>query len=231
MTPTESHLSIMLELQADINSRVNPEWLGANYSWYRAIQIKGLESIELHDWKWWKQQPAADINQLRMELVDIWHFILSTFLQDKYGNIALALKEMQTEFNLRQKSVSFDNKYFVLAQLPVLEKLDLLVGLAAAKRVNLALFDSLLTSCEMSWTELFKHYIGKNVLNFFRQDHGYKEGTYVDTWDYRKDNEHLVELLEQLDLEAGNVRNELYELLKSKYVLAAMFEGVTVDLA
>ena len=226
--PIESHLSIMLELQADINSRVNPEWIGANYNWYRAIQVKGLEAIEMHDWKWWKQRPAADINQLRMELVDIWHFTLSTFLQDKYGNTALASKEMLAEFNLQQKSVTFDNKHFELAQMPVLDKLDLLVGLAAAKRVNLALFDSLLTDCEMSWTDLFKQYIGKNVLNFFRQDHGYKEGTYVDTWDYRKDNENLIELLEQIDLESSNIRDELYESLEAKYALAAMFEGVIV---
>jgi dimeric dUTPase (all-alpha-NTP-PPase superfamily) len=214
--PIESHLSSMLELQADINSRVNPEWIGANYNWYRALQVKGLEAIELHDWKWWKQRPAADMNQLRMELVDIWHFTLSTFLQDKQGNTALALKEMLAEFNLQQKSVTFDNKHFDLAQMPVLDKLDLLVGLAAAKRVNLALFDSLLTDCEMSWTDLFKQYIGKNVLNFFRQDHGYKEGTYIDTWDYRKDNENLIELLEQIDLESSNVRDELYVLAPVK---------------
>jgi len=226
--PIESHLSSMLELQADINSRVNPEWIGANYNWYRAIQVKGLEAIELHDWKWWKQRPAADMNQLRMELVDIWHFTLSTFLQEKHGNTALALKEMLAEFNLHQKSVTFDNKYFVLAQMPELDKLDLLVGLAAAKRVNLALFNALLTDCEMSWTDLFKQYIGKNVLNFFRQDHGYKEGTYIDTWDYRKDNENLIELLEQIDLESSNIRDELYELLEAKYVLAATFEGVIV---
>lgn len=226
--PIESHLSSMLELQVDINSRVNPEWIGANYNWYRAIQVKGLEAIELHDWKWWKQRPAADMNQLRMELVDIWHFTLSTFLQDKQGNTNSALKEMLAEFNQHQKSVTFDNKCFELAQMPVLDKLDLLVGLAAARRVSLALFDSLLADCEMSWTDLFKQYIGKNVLNFFRQDHGYKEGTYIDTWDYRKDNENLIELLEQLDLESSNIRDELYESLKAKYALAAMFEGVIV---
>ncbi len=226
MGPTESQLSSMLELQVDINSRVNSEWISANYNWHRAIQVKGLEAIELHDWKWWKQRPAADMNQLRMELVDIWHFTLSTFLQDKHGNLALALKEMLAEFKLSQKSVSFDNKYYLLAQVSSLDKFDLLVGLAAAKRVNLALFDALLADCEMTWPELFKQYIGKNILNFFRQDHGYKEGSYIDTWDYRKDNEHLIELLEQLDLESANVRHELYEALNEKYILAATFEGV-----
>jgi dimeric dUTPase (all-alpha-NTP-PPase superfamily) len=228
MGPTESQLSGMLELQIEINSRINPEWLGANYNWHRAIHVKVLEAIEIHDWKWWKQPPAADMNQLRMDLVDIWHFTLSTFLQDKHGNATLALKEMMAEFKLSQKSVTFDNKYFTLSQIPKLDKLDLLGGLAAAKRVNLALFDSLLSDCEMSWSELFKHYIAKNILNFFRQDHGYKEGTYIDTWDYRKDNENLIELLEKLDFESSNVRHELYQLLEEKYILAATFEGVII---
>lgn len=43
----------------------------------------------------------------------------------------------------------------------------------------------------MNWLEWFKQYTGKNVLNVFRQDHGYKAGTYIKVWDGREDNEHL----------------------------------------
>jgi dimeric dUTPase (all-alpha-NTP-PPase superfamily) len=167
--------------------------------------------------KWWKKQ-ACDIAQLRMELVDIWHFILSAAIQDKHGNASLAKKEMLAELALHQKSVQFDNQYYVLGQLNLLDKLDLLVGLAAAKRSNLALFDSLLSDCGMDWPELFKHYLGKNVLNIFRQDHGYKAGTYIKVWHGREDNEHLVEVLESTDLAAEDVRNVLYQSLKVRYL-------------
>jgi hypothetical protein len=158
--------------------------------------------------------------QLRMELVDIWHFILSTVIQNTRGSIRFSTIEMISELNLSQKSVQFDNQYYILAKMSLLEKLDLLVGLSAAKRTSLALFDSLLSDCGMSWVELFKQYTGKNVLNVFRQDYGYKAGTYIKIWNGREDNEHLVEVLDIIDLSVNNVHDELYQTLKSRYLLA-----------
>jgi hypothetical protein len=156
---------------------------------------------------------------LRMELVDIWHFMLSAAIQNKHGNIALAKLDMISELNLRQKSVQFDNQYYLLAQLSLLEKLDLQVGLATARRTNLALFESVLSDCGMDWTSLFRQYVGKNVLNMFRQDHGYKAGSYIKIWDGREDNEHLVEILEMAELNDGDVRDALYQSLKARYVV------------
>lgn len=217
MTITETQLLSMLELQDSMNTTVNREWIAANNNWHRAIQVEGVEAIEHHGWKWWKRHDC-DWAQLRMELVDIWHFMLSAAIQLKHGNIALAKLDMQAELHLKQKSVQFDNQYYVLAQLSLLEKLDLLVGLATAKRISLALFESLLHDCDMEWNDLFKQYVGKNVLNVFRQDHGYKVGSYIKIWDGREDNEHLVEVLDQVDLELANVRDELYSALKARYL-------------
>ena len=218
MTLTESQLTAMLEMQDGMNNKVNPDWVSANNNWHRAIQVEGVEAIEHHSWKWWKKQ-ECDMAQLRMELVDIWHFMLSAAIQNKHGNIALAKLDMISELNLRQKSVQFDNQYYLLAQLSLLEKLDLQVGLAAARRTNLALFESVLSDCGMDWTSLFRQYIGKNVLNMFRQDHGYKAGTYIKIWDGREDNEHLVEILEMAELNDGDVRDALYQSLKARYVV------------
>lgn len=216
MTISETQLISMLELQDSMNSKVNSDWVAANNNWHRAIQVEGVEAIEHHGWKWWKKQ-ECDMAQLRMELVDIWHFMLSAAIQHKHGSVALARQDMMTELNLHQKSVQFDNQYYVLAQLSLLDKLDLLVGLATSKRTNLALFESMLSDCGMDWAALFKQYVGKNVLNVFRQDHGYKAGTYIKIWDGREDNEHLVEVLELVELDSANVRDELYNSLKARY--------------
>jgi dimeric dUTPase (all-alpha-NTP-PPase superfamily) len=218
MTLTETQLDSMLKLQDDMNSKVNPDWVSAKNNWHRAICVEGVEAIEHHGWKWWKKQDC-DMAQLRMELVDIWHFIQSALIQSKHGNIPLAKMEMVAELNLFQKSVHFDNQYHAIANINLLEKLDLLVGLAAAKRTNLALFESLLLDCGMDWLELYKQYVGKNVLNVFRQDHGYKAGTYIKIWNGREDNEHLVEVLGMVDLNAGDVRDILYTSLKARYIL------------
>ena len=213
----------MLELQDGMNSKVNADWVAASNNWHRAIQVEGVEAIEHHGWKWWKKQ-ECDMAQLRMELVDIWHFILSAAIQHKHGNVALAKLDMMAELNLHQKSVQFDNQYYLLAQLSLLEKLDLLVGLATSKRTNLALFESLLSDCGMDWAMLFKQYVGKNVLNVFRQDHGYKAGTYIKIWSGREDNAHLVEVLDGIELDSANVRDELYNSLKTRYQL--MLDGM-----
>lgn len=218
MNLTETQLDAMLAMQDEMNSKVNPDWVAANNNWHRAIQVEGVEAIEHHGWKWWKKQ-ECDMAQLRMELVDIWHFVLSAAIQHKHGNLPLARNEMLAELHLRQKSVQFDNRYFILAQLPLLEKLDLMVGLATVGRISLALFESLLQDCGMSWSDLFKQYVGKNVLNVFRQDHGYKTGDYLKTWDGREDNEHLVEVLELVDTTSPAVRDALYDALKARYLL------------
>ena len=69
----------------------------------------------------------------------------------------------------------------------------------------------------MDWKELFCQYVGKNVLNFFRQDNGYKEGSYQKLWQGREDNEHLVEIMGSLDSEHPEYQHQLYALLQDRY--------------
>ena len=70
---------------------------------------------------------------------------------------------------------------------------------------------------ELDFDALYTAYVGKNVLNFFRQDHGYKEGTYIKNWAGREDNEHLVEVLASLDHSADDFAKEVYDSLNSRY--------------
>ncbi len=72
-------------------------------------------------------------------------------------------------------------------------------------------------ACELGFDELYRHYVGKNVLNFFRQDHGYKDGTYTKVWAGREDNEHLAELVSALDSDADDYPEAVYAALKSRY--------------
>ena len=66
----------------------------------------------------------------------------------------------------------------------------------------------------LSFNWLQKLYIGKNCLNQFRQDHGYKEGTYIKVWNGSEDNVVMVKLLEMME----NVSfDELYSKLKEEY--------------
>ncbi len=54
-------------------------------------------------------------------------------------------------------------------------------------------------------------------MNFFRQDNGYKQGTYIKEWAGREDNEHLVELSSALDSASVSFRDDLYQALQQRY--------------
>ena len=72
---------------------------------------------------------------------------------------------------------------------------------------------------EMTFESLYVSYVGKNVLNFFRQDHGYQNGTYRKTWGGKEDNEILVEIIERLDPASSSFRTDLYGLMQNEYAL------------
>ena len=78
-------------------------------------------------------------------------------------------------------------------------------------------FANVMALIEMDFDSLYRTYVGKNVLNFFRQDNGYKEGTYVKNWAGREDNEHLVELVAKLDKNAEDFSQQVYEALQNRY--------------
>ena len=69
----------------------------------------------------------------------------------------------------------------------------------------------------MDLNELFRQYVGKNTLNFFRQDHGYKEGSYIKIWHGEEDNEVLANLVNTLDANAADFQQQLYAALEAKY--------------
>ncbi|RKG72059.1 dUTP diphosphatase, partial [Corallococcus sp. CA049B] len=42
----------------------------------RAVLVETTEAMDHHGWKWWSKQ-TMNLEQLRIELIDIWHFALS----------------------------------------------------------------------------------------------------------------------------------------------------------
>ena len=71
--------------------------------------------------------------------------------------------------------------------------------------------------CDLEFDELYRTYVGKNVLNFFRQDHGYKEGHYQKIWNGKEDNEHLSAILTSIDPQSPTFSDEVYQALAAAY--------------
>lgn len=208
----------MLSLQAAMNAKVDPNWIAARYPYMRAVVIEAAEAIEHHGWKWWKKQ-EKDLPQLQMELIDIWHFLLSQILLDEDGNETAALLRLSEQLERIEDSqqVNFDGKQHNVNSMDLLAQLELLIALSASRKIELSVFAAIMSNCEMDWTELYCQYVGKNVLNFFRQDHGYQDGSYQKMWNGREDNEYLVEVMAELDSGDAEYKDKLYSALSNHY--------------
>lgn len=216
---TTVQLGTMLELQAQINDKTNPGWVTNGTPYLRAVIVEGAEGMEHHGWKWWKKQ-VLDSAQLQMELVDIFHFYLSHSMQAFHGerDAATAAIRMQLGSAYAREGIMFDGRYYTFAQMDTLSRLELLTGLAVSRRASYPLFELLMIDVGMSHDDLYRQYVGKNVLNNFRQDFGYKTGEYMKIWNGREDNEHLVEILNEMDMKDAMFATTLYTALKDRYL-------------
>lgn len=212
---TKQQITTMLSLQNSMNEKVNPAWLKAGYAYLRAAMMESVEAIDHHGWKWWKAQ-HKDLPQLQMEMIDIWHFALSDYLIKHQGNLEQASEAIFLSLQ-GEASVMFDGKAYRYTHSDLLQNLQLMTGLCAASRFHTGLFMTIAVQCELSSESLYEQYVGKNVLNFFRQDNGYKNGTYIKTWHGKEDNEHLVDVLALVDINADNYSELIYQGLLQRY--------------
>ena len=94
---------------------------------------------------------------------------------------------------------------------------DLAQSSLQTRSFELQPFIAAMQALPMGYDELYGMYIGKNVLNQFRQNNGYQTGDYRKLWQGREDNEHLVELLQALRDQPADLPQRLYEALTARY--------------
>ncbi len=200
----KQQLLVMLDMQDAMNAHVNPDWRNAGNAWYRAIWTECAEMLDHYGWKWWKHQ-QPDLDQVRLELVDIMHFAMSDYLLQGDDNEAVAAR-IEAELGDPRQSNDIHAAIEAMAQSTIAEQ-----------SMHFSDFANIMRLIEMDFDQLYRMYVGKNVLNFFRQDHGYRQGSYIKTWDGREDNEHLAELLLQLDSASASFRDDVYRGLEARY--------------
>ena len=198
-------LKTMLSMQDRMNTRMHADWINQQFEWYRAVWIECGELIDHVGYKWWKKQ-EADMDQVRLEVIDIWHFGMSALFDGTTDLDALARR---IELDLYHAEPEISDVRLATEAL-ALDSLH-------TKSFSVPCFAQLMLACDLSFEDLYRHYVGKNVLNFFRQDHGYKEGTYVKEWGGREDNEHLSQILNALDPASETFPDDVYEGLLLRY--------------
>jgi dimeric dUTPase (all-alpha-NTP-PPase superfamily) len=196
----------MLQLQDQFNSSLDTNWRQADWPFHRAIWTECAEMLEHYGWKWWKKQ-EPDAAQVGMELVDIWHFAMSQFIVN-YGS---EMNEAAAEELLKLLEVPVEDEGFI-RNLEFFTSYSLINGYA-----HFPTIPQLMENIGMSFEALYTQYIGKNALNKFRQDNGYKTGTYRKNWSGAEDNMHLSLIISQADLTAGNLYEYVYASLETSY--------------
>jgi len=217
----KKRLQDMLVMQAKLNDITNgPDWRDgvtkANrvINWYRCIRQEGGEFIDSFPWKHWKSiDVKADLPNARTELTDVWHFYLAAFLV-RYQTLSIseiADKLDETFRTINTPKYDYD---------PVIAMEELIENTFVSNedirlRLILDAFVTLLVNVDMNMDDLYKKYISKNVLNIFRQENGYTEGTYVKMWNGLEDNVVLDSLM-SINPTIG--ADGLKELLTVEYV-------------
>ena len=199
-----SMLMTMASMQEEHNLQVHPKWKEQGYEYYRAIWVECAEMLDHFGWKWWKKQ-EPDIDQVKLELVDIWHFALSELiksgqLDESLGAELANVESIDSEPEIFRKAIE-----------------SLAISSLQSRSFKMSDFTYAMQTLPMDLKELFALYVGKNVLNRFRQDHGYKEGSYRKLWAGREDNEHLIEILESISVEPEGMFDTLYQQLEQRY--------------
>ena len=195
----------MLEMQHSMNTCVHEHWVEQNFAWYRAAWIECGELMDHYGYKWWKKQ-QPELDQVRLEVIDIWHFGLSALFRDGKSVEQIA-DDIIADLSRSEPS-----------GLGVREATEeLALHCLQSKSFSPSRFRDLMLASGLDFDTLYTAYVGKNVLNFFRQDHGYKDGSYVKTWAGREDNEHLSELVAAMDHAADDFADAVYTALAERY--------------
>ena len=177
-----------------------------------------MECAELIDsfaWKHWKNIAAPiDTHNVVIEIVDIWHFVMSLVLEKSYKN--RLLDEIVSDITMISGYGDFISHAYNINDYNIYEIInDIEILIHQTSGFSIDIYE-LLTNyfrvslkCGVNLDILFEVYIGKNVLNKFRQDNGYKEGTYKKSWNGVEDNVALGEILKSGICGVDEIYNEL----------------------
>ncbi|MDA9801136.1 dUTP diphosphatase [Candidatus Pseudothioglobus singularis] len=207
----------MFLLQMQLNNQTNGQvWIkgytkeNRQISWYRGIYMEVAEAIDSFNWKHWKNiDDEPDWDNIRLELVDIWHFVMSESIRindQSYANKHLDMKAK--------------GDYDTDTLISLLEKmLKLSVVSSINKEINnireiTDTFFIIISHLDIDVENLYKRYVVKNQLNTFRQQNGYKDGSYIKIWGGVEDN---VVAFNIMNMNPKITPTELYDKLDSAY--------------
>jgi len=129
----------MLQLQQQLNDATNGEnWEegvtknGKAINWKRCIYMECAEMVDSFAWKHWKSIAAEpDWDNLQIEVVDVWHFVMSlaleTYKKNRLGDIVVLAEqiyEMDNYALLYDKIDDFESEKLLMIQIESVNAVD-----------------------------------------------------------------------------------------------------------
>lgn len=173
-----------IHIQNDLNEITVQNWKNMlSVDQFRtAIFDELAELMGSSNWKWWKHQDQYDKWNAKIEVIDIFHFALSIFILNKtyvvsgdhvFGEGRENFGQLfDVDGNLNHSQ--FINKSVALLEQHCPSEMDELFAIAG-----------------MTAEEVSAIYVAKAQLNVFRQQSGYKDGSYAKIQDGMEDNQRL----------------------------------------
>ena len=182
---------------------------GKQISWNMCIYMEAVEAIDSFQWKHWKDINAEpDWKNLKVELVDIWHFLMSEIMRLDAVSIIKDLDFMEPQQDQKINTIIMHLEKMITIAISQRSKGDYDITELTH------LFFELLSDVGMSIDDLYVNYVVKNQLNVFRQNNGYKDGTYEKVWDSVEDNMVALHIMEEDPMQSPFT---FYEALDREY--------------
>jgi len=223
-------LLLMMQLQAQLNDATNgEEWTkgitknAKVINWKRCIYMECAEMVDSFAWKHWKSiDKKADWANHQIEVVDVWHFIISLAIENYAQNfkggveeLALNTSQLPSFSTIDVKSKNFAPENEVILKVENIMRLSLTKDKLDLEELIKEFFDLVVMS-GLDLESLYRLYVGKNILNQFRQDNGYKDGSYIKIWNGEEDNVVMKRVWEKNgDIKPEQLYNELTEVYNS----------------
>ncbi len=218
---------LMLQLQASLNEATNGDkWTegvtknGKIINWRRCIYMECAEMIDSFSWKHWKNiDQEADWDNLQVEVVDVWHFVMSLAIENysqtlrgQVEDLAINISESKSFKKIETKEGLFAEQDETIGKIESIMIDTLSRGPLDLEKLISDFFDLVVMS-GLNLDSLYMLYVGKNILNQFRQDNGYKDGSYIKVWAGEEDNVIMKRILEQnSDIKPDTLYKELTKL-------------------
>ncbi len=225
----DNKILLMLQLQNQLNDATNgEEWTkgvtknGKTINWKRCIYMECAEMVDSFAWKHWKSiDVEPDWQNHQIEVIDVWHFIMSLAIEVYAKDLKGTIEDIAIDISALEalSSIQTDDLKFA-SQEDVIQKVENLIRIAVSKNEvdigeMVSEFFDLVSISGLNLETLYRLYVGKNILNQFRQDNGYKEGTYIKVWNGDEDNVVMKRIWEE---NADITPELLYEKLQQSYL-------------